>query len=372
VRLALLALLVAVAIAAPASAANAGAVGATVPVPGEPFASVSTHDGSVLFVSISVPGGRGGVVVFRTAPAGLERIGFVGLRTSEAFGMALLADDSVLLVADGAGVALIDAAAARSGARTEPVYVDDGQHAGTIEVIATPDGRTAFAADEDLAQVSVLRLQRQPSGALGAVRTGGIAVDRAPVGLALSPDGATLYVTSEIGLRGGETADAAGQLSRACGRATNGTLTAIDVGRATVAAHLAAGCSPVRVAVTADGATVWVSVRGDDRVIAFDAAKIRSDATHALVAQARVGSAPVGIALLAHDTLLAVANSDRFNRGSSASTASVLQLGSTISPRSGFATGAFPREFSVSPDGAVLYLTNFRSRTVEVIDVKRL
>jgi DNA-binding beta-propeller fold protein YncE len=34
--------------------------------------------------------------------------------------------------------------------------------------------------------------------------------------------------------------------------------------------------------------------------------------------------------------------------------------------------GFVPREFSGSPDGSVLYLTNFRSRTIEPIDVARL
>ncbi len=192
--------------------------------------------------------------------------------------------------------------------------------------------------------------------------------------MALSPDGTTLYVTSEVAARGGATADAKGELVRRCGPrgVANGTLTAIDVARGTVVARLAAGCSPVRTVITADGATLWVSARGDDRVVAFDAAKIRTDPAHAAVTQAQVGSAPVGIALLAHDTLLAVANSNRFDPGSSASTASILRLGTPPSLRGSVATGSFPREFSLSPDGAVLYLTNFRSRTVELIDVTRL
>jgi DNA-binding beta-propeller fold protein YncE len=355
----------------PAFAAGDDAVVATVPVPGQPFASVATHDGRIVFVSVSA--NRGAVVVFRAVPSGLERVGLIELRGPSALGMALLADDSVLLVADGDGVALIDAAAARSGAHTDPVYVDDDAGAGTIKVIATPDGRTAFAADENRARLSVLRIQRQPNGAPGAVRTARIDVDRAPVGLALSPDGATLYVVSEIAVRGA-TADAGGELARRCGPrgVPSGTLSVIDVARGAVVARLAAGCSPVRVALSADGATAWVSVRGEDRVIAFDTAKVRTDAAHALVAQARVGSAPVGLALLAHDSLLAVANSNRFDAGAGASTATVLQLGPVPSARTTVPAGSFPREFSVSPDGSRLYLTNFRSRTVEVIDVMRL
>jgi DNA-binding beta-propeller fold protein YncE len=365
-----------IAAAAPASGAGADAVIATVPVPGQPFASVPTHDGRVLFVSVSENTGSG-VVVFRVVPNGLERIGFIALRTRGAFGMALLADDSLLLVADGQGVALIDAAAAAAGRATTPVYADDAVDAGTIEVVATPDGRTAFAADESMARLTVLRIERQPSGAPGAVRTGQIELDRAPVGLALSPDGTTLYAVSEVAVRNRAAAVAptGGDLAHACGPRKgllNGTLTAIDVARRSVVARLAAGCSPVRVTVTADGATVWVSARGDDRVIAFDAMKIRTDPAHAFVAQAKVGSAPVGIALIAHDTLLAAANSNRFDPGTGASTVSVVRLGSPPSPRGTVPAGLFPREFSVSPDGTVLYLTNFASRIVELIDVTRL
>ena len=197
------------------------------------------------------------------------------------------------------------------------------------------------------------------------------------MGLALSPDGKTLYALSEVAERKRATAvvPAGGDLAHGCGPRKgllNGTLTAIDVARGSVVARVAAGCSPVRVAVTADGTTVWVSARGDDRVIAFDAAKLRSDPAHAYLAQAKVGSAPVGIALLAHDTLLAVANSNRFDAGAGPSTVSVVQLGSPPSPRGTVPAGSFPREFSVSPDGAVLYLTNFASRIVELIDVTRL
>jgi DNA-binding beta-propeller fold protein YncE len=78
------------------------------------------------------------------------------------------------------------------------------------------------------------------------------------------------------------------------------------------------------------------------------------------------------MALLAHDSMLAVANSNRFDTGSTASTVTVLQLGAPPSPRSSFVTGSFPREFSVSPNGAVLYLTNYNSRIVQMIDVGRL
>jgi DNA-binding beta-propeller fold protein YncE len=354
----------------------ADAVVATVNVPGAPFATISSHDGTVLYVSVSPVGPNtiAGVVVFRRIGGALERIGFVPLRTRAALGLALTPDDATLLVADNEGVALIDTAAAKSGHPSEPVYVVDDANAGAIEVSVTRDGRTAFVADENRASISILELKAQPNGAPGAVRTGQIAVDRAPAGLAMSADGATLYVASEVAARPIAVVDAnGGELSRACERnAPNGTLSAIDVLQKTVIARVPAGCSPVRVAITADGHTAWLSVRGEDRVIGFDTVKLRTDPSHAFLSQAHMGSAPVGLALLNRDTLLAVANSNRFDPNSRTSTANVITLDGKLSLKTTFATGSFPREFSVSPDGLFLFLTNYRSGAVQVIDVSRL
>lgn len=358
------------------SGAGADAVVATVSVGGSPFATVSSHDGGTLFVSIS-PGNGGskaGVVVFRRTGRELEKTGFIALRTSGAYGMALTPDESTLLVADGEGVALIDVGATKSGRASEPVYVVDDSNAGAIEVAVTSDGRSAFVADEGRAAISVLELKRQANGLPGATRTGQIVVDRGPVGLAFSPDGLTLYVTSEIAPRGGASIDARGDLNRTCAQRNvpRGTLTAIDVAQRSVIARLVAGCSPVRVVVTADGTRAWVSVRGEDRVVAFDTAKILSDPANAFVSEAHVGSAPVGIALLSHDTLLAVSNSNRFDPNSRTSTVNVVRLDDAFATRTTFTTGSFPREFSVSPDGLTLFLTNFRSGTIQVVDVTRL
>jgi len=359
-----------------ASEASADAVVATVTVAGSPFATVSSHDGDTLFVSISRGNGGSntGVVVLHRTGREFEKTGFVSLRTLGAFGMALTPDESTLLVADGEGVALIDAVAAKTAHAADPVYVVDGANAGAIEVVVTPDGGRAFVSDESRAQVSVIELKRQTNGDPGAVRTGQIAVDRGPVGLALSPDGATLYVTSELAPRGGATIDADADLNRPCAQRNvpRGTLTAIDVATQAVVARLVAGCSPVRVVVTADGTRAWVSVRGEDRIVAFDTSKILTDPAHAFVSQARVGSAPVGLALLAHDTLLAVSNSNRFDTTSQTSTVNVISLDGTFATRATFSTGMFPREFSVSPDSQTLYLTNFLSGTVQIVDIGRL
>jgi DNA-binding beta-propeller fold protein YncE len=100
--------------------------------------------------------------------------------------------------------------------------------------------------------------------------------------LALSPDGRWLYSTSEI-----ETNLARGTLS-----VINVAAAEHDPARA-VMATVAAHCLPVRVVVSRDGGTVWVTARESDQLLAFSSAKLRTDPAHALLAAVRVGEAPV-------------------------------------------------------------------------------
>src|SRR5262249_30868930 len=100
----------------------------------------------------------------------------------------------------------------------------------------------------------------------------------------------------------------------------SGLLTVISVARAEAAQNadaivstVAAGCSPGRMALTADGNTLWVAARGDKHVLAFSTPLLRSDPNRALIGYADTGGDdPVGIALLQHEQFLAVANSNRF------------------------------------------------------------
>ena len=69
-----------------------------------------------------------------------------------------------------------------------PAGVVQAQYLGPVDVVASPDGQSLFVLNADAAQVAVVGV------ADGAVaRT--IALPPGPTGLALSPDGATLYVT---------------------------------------------------------------------------------------------------------------------------------------------------------------------------------
>ena len=184
--------------------------------------------------------------------------------------------------------------------------------------------------------VGVVALTRDASGAViggtlvGQFSTGGQAI----ANVTLSPDGTRLYVTSEIANAGANAsgtsnADVGAYRLRAGHRWPNGVattsgyglLTIVDVGKAestanasAIIATVAAGCSPVRVVETADQQVIWVAARGDNRVLAFSTHMLETNPSAALLGYGDTGGiAPVGLQLFHGDTLLAVANSNRFS-----------------------------------------------------------
>ncbi len=117
----------------------------------------------------------------------------------------------------------------------------------------------------------------------------------------------------------------------------NGLLAIIDVdkatkgmGQASIVTIIAAGCSPVRAVETADGQYVWVAARGRNtqlplpvdpdargsQVLGFNrSALVSASPNNAFLGYGDThGTAPVGLGLFNHDTLLAVANSNRFHQ----------------------------------------------------------
>lgn len=342
---------------------------ATLAVPGSPFVALPSKDGAFLFVSVANRNG-GGIIAFRDDSGKYVRAGFVSLRNDPA-GAALTPDGRTLLVANGGGLALIDVKSLTSGSKSDVRYIDDAG-AGMIAVAVDPDGAFAFASEERRAAVAVIDLER--SGGPGIV--GRVPVDVAPVGLAIDASTSTLYVTSEIAATG------RGLCRQGDGPARpGGSLSAIDVSRARTdpvharIARILIGCSPVRAVLSPKADVVWVTLRGDDSVVGYDAAKVRAGDVTAERARVRVGSAPVGIALAQDGAVAVVLNSARFSAGSS-STADVFSTAAALDGAHGtaghFSVGSFPREITSSGDGARLFLTNYRSDSVQIIDVKRL
>jgi DNA-binding beta-propeller fold protein YncE len=161
-----------------------------------------------------------------------------------------------------------------------------------------------------------------------------------------------------------------------------GTLSVINVAKAesgpshSVAATVDAGCQPVRVVTNPDRSVVWVTARASDTLVGFSAARLRSDPPHAVVAKVRVGEAPVGLALVDHDTRVVVADSNRFGAPGAKSSLAVVSTTAALAGKPALPgylrAGGFPRQLALLPDGRTLIVGNYTSQQLESVNVARL
>ena len=320
---------------------------------------------ALLVGSVAVLAGCGGAG--RSQTSGIARAGGAGVVVSP----------SRTLAAPGCSTAA-DPGARLAGARTAMRSIASSP----FGVVSTADGRWSFVASaRGIAVVSdatfpprVVRVTPLASGFHDSGLIGEIPTGIAPVGMAISPDGRRLYVTSELaGSR---------PLSNRRPGATPGTLSVIDLARAeTSPAHatlatVTAGCQPVRVAVSPDGRVVWVTARASDRLLGFAAARLTARPTAALAADVRVGEAPVGLAVADQGRVIVVADSDRFDAPGQHAALTVVSADRALRGRpavpGSLPAGGFPRELSVEPDGRTLLVTNFRSAQLEAVDLGTL
>jgi DNA-binding beta-propeller fold protein YncE len=368
---------------------------------GSPFRALPLTSGNVL---VSVTAATSGILVFGPAPGGgLQLSCFNYVRPSFVldgaadFGMNLTPNGLVLAATLGVDGAIFYNLSTMQTCNSTGLQVSQGPVSadeGSFDVVVTPDGKYAFVANEygvasgSTAQgnIGVVALQYDANGIvttgttlLGQISTGGQTI----AGVAISPDGTRLYATSEV--EGTFTTAAGGSnpiLTRTdCyqqaggGTQANGLLTVINVAEAeanpsssAIISTVNAGCSPVRAVETADGSTLWVSVRGDNRVLAFSTGMLEINPGNALLGYADTGgTAPVGLRLFDGGKLLAVANSNRFGTGTENATVLSVAVPATASVVQTIPTGLFPREITVGGDDRTLYLTNYNSGSFQVI-----
>ncbi len=357
-----------------------------IPLPGAPFAMAPTSDGRAIFVSVQVPGAnerRPGLIAVLQRDTDSLRLTHNIPLSAAPWGLQLLRDDGLLAVANSHGVAVLDAMAARDPAAvpeiTEQHY---GQDYYTMQVLASADGRHLFASDEHNNTVTILDIDKALArGASGDAVVGEIPVDVAPVSMVLSADGRQLFVTCEM--RRIRAPDLVNWLVFAAtlkgGLRRGGTVCTIDLDRALrdpargVVARTPAGGNPVRLVMSQDGRSFFVSARANNQVLAFDAGDPRKPTRRAA---APVGPSPVGIALLDELGVLLVANSDRFQTADQPQTVSVLDLEDFFVGRPAslgeIPVGVFPREICVDHRSDTVYVTNFGSQSLTTFSIATL
>jgi DNA-binding beta-propeller fold protein YncE len=364
---------------------------------GHPTQAIWTPDGQYILVTVTRQPVESGIEVFRVDGPKLKRVAWQPLGHDPAQGIVLIPDTGLLAVGlSNAGVAFLPLDKALEG-KAAPHVLSQGDRPGSGYLAATPDGKTLFVANEYLhgGSVGVIAIRRDPKGQLVPEAIAQLPTPRATPGITLSPDGTRLYAVDEIlakdlperlpgndipQLQHGNCVQAPGGPANA-----NGGLFVIDVAKAAAPPTdyspqherdatlrlVNAGCSPVREAISSDGRTVYVTARGDDNVLVFDAAALEHDPEHAFLRSLLTnGQAPVGLGLFDHDRKLLVANSNRFS--TAPGNATVIDLADPAKPAflQTIKTGLFPRNITVSPDGHRLLLTVFLEDQVMLLTMK--
>lgn len=356
--------------------------------PGAPFEPVISPDGCWIFVTLLQGGtanGAGVAVVHRSGGA-LSVTRTVALKGNPG-GAVLTHDGKLLVVADGGYIAFLDAAKLES-VDGDPIlgYLGDGSPVGFIYANVTADDRYALVAAERAQSVLVIDLAE--ARASGFSERGAVAkldVGNAPIAVTLSPDGRYLYTTSEAALpdwNWPKRCKPENPNARNAAFHPEGAIIVFDMSKVlgdpshAAVSRVAAGCNPVRLVLSPAGDVAYVSARDDNALQAFDTQRLVSDTTHALLGRTEVGIAPVGVAVIDSGARVVVTNSNRF--GGNAQDRQPLVVVDAAKLRAGaggvlarIPAGAFPRELRVTPDGRTLFVTNFGSRTLEMIDLAR-
>ena len=271
-------------------------------VDGQPFGVVASRDGRYAFLDLV----SGRLLVYSTQGASPPRLIRSISLPGEAVGSSLTRDGRLLLIANGQGATVVSVARAERGLShpvlgvlMPPASAHVGAD-GATETASSADGRYVFVSLEygqPDGVISVYRIGSTEAARFGASDyVGSITLGVAVGGSALSPDGKYLYVASELAERpSAQTMFRAGQTpaqrsrSQSQPQLPNGSLSVVSVAIAerdpahAVLATASAMQQPVRVAVSPSGAVVWVTARASDRLLAFSAAKLRTDATHSLL-----------------------------------------------------------------------------------------
>jgi len=346
---------------------------------------VPSKDGCWVFVSLMGRGENSGLAVLKRSGGKIELVRVVPFPASPT-GITLTHDGKLLIGAATTLTVIADVRKMTEGA-PDAVAGSIAGGRGSIYANTTDDDRLLFVAEENGQSITVIDLERaRRNGYAPDAVIGKVPVGLAPIALTFSPDNKWLYTTSQLALpdwnwpkackpEGAPVPDSV---------ITNpeGAVIVIDVTRArtdpahAVAARVPAGCSPVRMTSSPKGDRIYVSARNSNALLEFDTAKLVSDGAHAMVGIAPVGDAPVPVMTVDKGRRLLVGSSNRFAGRGEPQSLTVLD---TAKISQGLAAvqgiipaGSFPREMAVSSDQRTLFLTNFGSNSLQVLDIEHL
>ena len=353
-----------------------------VAVPGAPMSAVATLDERTVFVSLNStnPSQPNGIAVL-SCSGGRYRLQRVIHMENQPTIMALTHDGKMLVVPDDSFIAFVDVAKARSNA-AEPIvgYIEDvpGDDGGAIYAAVSADDRHAFIAEEQTGNLTVVDLQKlraAPHARTAIVSE--FVIGNAPVALVPSKDGAYLFATVQGALKRynyDKVCMPEGAVAADAPKESPGSVVTIDIAKAVsdpahaIVSDIRAGCHPVRAALSPDGATLWVTARASKALLAFSTQKlIAADAT-AKRLETPLGAAPVPVIVTPDGKWVLAGNSNRFGQGGTGVQDVVVTDAVTGTVRRHFPVGKFPRQFTRTASGSLIFLCVYGSNKVTVID----
>jgi YVTN family beta-propeller protein len=199
---------------------------------------------------------------------------------------------------------------------------------GSYSITATATDSTSLTSSQSAAAIVTVNSAFGPP-----TLTGTISVGAEPDGVAVTPDGAYVYVAN---------------------RGSN-SVSVIDTATHTVTANITVGTYPAGVAITPNGAYAYVTNSGSDSI------SVINTATKTVTANIPVGRSPFRLAIAPNGAYAYAANQG-------GNTVSVINT-ATNTVTANLTVGNYPFGIAVSPDGTRLYTTDYGDGKVSVVNI---
>jgi DNA-binding beta-propeller fold protein YncE len=341
-------------------------------VPGAPFAVVATPDRCWAFVSLSTGKGAGSLAVIHNDGAHWALARTQKL-SGAAFGESISTDGATMVVATDHGVDVLDMGRLKSPSDNALLgTLSEGDDAGYIDALMTRDGQAVLVTEEQRQRIAVFNLAKAEAQQFqGNVLVGHIPSGIAPTGVALSNDGAAIYAVSEVTPVGPNMPASCAPEDRTLKQHPPGLLMKIDPQKAVddpakaIVTVVPAGCNPVRVAASPDGKYIWVTARGDNALVRFNADELRADNKTLHTSKYPGGSSPIGLSTNGNEVWLA--SSDRFQKTRQSGLVGMILSDGEPKTRMEVALPGFPRDVAMLKDAHMVIVTLFSSRKVAMI-----
>jgi YVTN family beta-propeller protein len=233
---------------------------------------------------------------------------------------------------------------------------------GPSGMVITPDGHTAYVnnyggpSGVGSGNATTVRIVDLDTNTIVGPA---ITVGLAPASLAITPDGAFVYVINYV-----------------TGDPNTGTISVIDTKTSTVVQTIAGLFGPYTIAISSDGNYAYISNFGSNNFTPFgNTVSVLDLKTNKIIKNITLGIQPSGIALTRTNAMIYVTNYNSIYQSTSFSSTPGVGIVNIINAANNqvlcleMVVGAAPSCIAISPDGKRAYTTNYKNNSVTVLDV---